>query len=129
MVLPGGIQALLVLGEWLVAFLMKLNSFSRCIKVTTLTISWRLRPFYMSWNNVVCGVGARLSMNLLVQDYSFVPLLSSLGLLTFLVNGIWIGANFFLNWYKNLIISRFKIYIIILVDYVSYVNCKLLRLQ
>lgn len=60
-----GIQALLVLREWLVAVLVKLNSSSQCIRVTTLTISWRLKPFYMLWNSVVCGDGTRLSVSLI----------------------------------------------------------------
>ena len=64
MVLPRGIQALLVLGEWLVLVLVMLNSFSQLIRVIKLTISWHLRPFYMLWNNVVSGDGARISMSL-----------------------------------------------------------------
>lgn len=65
MVLPKGIQALLVLGEWLVVVMVTVKKISQYISKITLTISWRLRLFYMLWNNVACGDGARLSMSLI----------------------------------------------------------------
>lgn len=51
--------------EWLIAVMVMLNSFSQYIRVITLTISLRLRLFYMLWNNVACEDRAILSVSLI----------------------------------------------------------------